>query len=117
MIKNVAFFIYAVTDMARSRRFYEEVLGLKYIGSFMDQGSWVEYDINGVTLAISDRLPPPTGGGGCIAFEVDDLDATYKKLIEEGAESVYAPFDSPVCRGAVLKDPDGNAFGLHQMNK
>ena len=115
MIKQVAFFVYPVTNMERSRQFYEELLGLKYSGSFMDQGHWVEYDIHGVTLAISDKLPAPSGNGGGIAFEVDDLDDVYNRLVQQGVQSIYAPFDSPICRGAVLADPDGNTIGLHQF--
>ena len=115
MIKHVAFFIFPVTDMARSRQFYEEVLGLKYAGSFMDQGNWVEYDINGVTLGISDRLPAPSGSGGGIAFEVDDLDAEVKRLTDLGVNWLFPPFESPICRGAVFSDPDGNTIGLHQF--
>lgn len=43
MITSIAFTVYPVRDMARSRRFYEEILGLNVGDAFGDQ--WVEYDV------------------------------------------------------------------------
>jgi len=51
MITSIAFTVYPVTDMARSRSFYEKVLGLTVSHNFRDD--WVEYDIGGSTFAIT----------------------------------------------------------------
>src|SRR4051812_1242597 len=48
MIKEVAFVAIAVTDIPRSRKFYEEVLGLKAEGEYVD-GQWIEYEIGPTT--------------------------------------------------------------------
>jgi catechol 2,3-dioxygenase-like lactoylglutathione lyase family enzyme len=82
VIKDVAFFCYPVASIPASRRFYEEVLGLKLEHNFQDQ--WLEYDINGSTLAITTKDNEHTPGltGGIIAFEVDDLDASVARLRE-----------------------------------
>lgn len=116
MIRSIAFFAYPVSDLARSRAFYEQVLGLKLETNFGDK--WIEYDIGGSTFAITniEMGHPPGGKGGSIAFEVDDLDATVAQLKTKGV-----PFDleitpSPVCRFAVIADPDGNQLMIHQRH-
>jgi predicted enzyme related to lactoylglutathione lyase len=43
MIESVAFITYPVSDIARSRRFYEGVLGLKLTHEAFD--AWFEYDL------------------------------------------------------------------------
>jgi predicted enzyme related to lactoylglutathione lyase len=48
-------------------------------------------------------------------FEVDDIDATFKRFEDAGAEVSYPPTQKPW--GAVLAalyDPDGNLFGISQ---
>ena len=42
MITSIAFFVYPVRDIATSRRFYEDILGLKLATNFRDE--WIEYD-------------------------------------------------------------------------
>ena len=51
--KEIAFTCYAVTNMARARKFYEGVLGLKPTVVFGEPGGmqWTEYDIASGTLA------------------------------------------------------------------
>lgn len=51
MITSIAFTVHPVTDMARSRGFYEKVLGLKVSHNFRDE--WVEYDLGGSIFAIT----------------------------------------------------------------
>jgi catechol 2,3-dioxygenase-like lactoylglutathione lyase family enzyme len=49
MITSIAFTVYPVTDMARSRNFYEKVLGLSTSETFGNE--WAEYDVGGSTLS------------------------------------------------------------------
>jgi predicted enzyme related to lactoylglutathione lyase len=114
VIKGVAFFCYPVSNMPAARRFYEEILGLKLAHNFADQ--WLEYDINGVTLAITtmDKEHTPGLTGGVIAFEVNDLDACVASLCGKQARLKREPAATPVCRFAVVADPDGNEIILHQ---
>src|ERR1051325_9053942 len=75
--KEIAFVAYPVTDMARARKFYEGVLGLKPnapVGS--DPPRWIEYDIGPGTLGIGSSpqwLPSPDGASE--ALEVEDFEA------------------------------------------
>jgi predicted enzyme related to lactoylglutathione lyase len=114
MIKNIAFFVYPVRDVARSRKFYEGTLGL--VPGMNYENVWVEYDIDSGTIAISTMLEHENPGarGGMVAFEVDDFDATVAKLKTEGVSFSAEPFDTPVCRAACIADPDGNIIMLHK---
>jgi len=115
MIKSIAFTVYPVSDVARSRRFYEDVLGLKV--SLNYQEAWVEYDIGAGTFAISNMMQGsiPGAKGAGIAFEVDSLDAEVKRLKEKKIPFLLEPMETPVCHMAVIADPDGNGLCLHQI--
>lgn len=113
-VKHIAFTMYPVKDMARARRFYEEDLGLKLTHNFREQ--WVEYHLDNGCFAITtmaEGVTPGASSGGSIAFEVDDLDLMLGKLRAKKTVVKVEPFSSPVCRMAVLLDPEGNAFTLH----
>jgi predicted enzyme related to lactoylglutathione lyase len=114
MIKSIAFTVYPVTDVPRARKFYEGVLGLKLGMNFDDV--WVEYDIAGGTLAITNTMKDcaPGSTGAHIAFEVEDIEASVKKLKAQNIPFILELFETPVCRMATVADPDGNGVGLHQ---
>jgi predicted enzyme related to lactoylglutathione lyase len=113
MIKHIAFTMYPVSDMARARKFYEEALGLALTKNFRDE--WVEYHLENGAFAITTMSPvkPGAGMGGSIAFEVDDVDATLKKLKAAKAVVKVEAFDTPVCRMAIVLDSEGNALTVH----
>lgn len=77
---------------------------------------WVEYDLAGQTLALakaSDQwMPNPNGGGACL--EVEDLDQAVAYLQERGVSIILGTQDYPMCRLALIADPDGNTLALHQ---
>lgn len=114
MIAGIAFFVYPVSNVPRARRFYEGALGLKLESSF--QGQWIEYDVKGTTFAIAtkDKKHQPARHGGTAAFEVGDLDAMVKRLRKRRVRFVQAPSETPVCRFAIVADPDGNQIIIHQ---
>jgi catechol 2,3-dioxygenase-like lactoylglutathione lyase family enzyme len=50
-VTEIAFSCYAVTDMARARKFYEGVLGLKpTVVHNLEHGQWVEYEFGPYAL-------------------------------------------------------------------
>lgn len=112
-VKHIAFTMYAVKDMARAQRFYEGSLGLKRTKNFDDV--WIEYHLGNGCFAITTmtKIKPSAAAGGSIAFEVDDVDALVAKLKRNKTKVKLAPFSTPVCRMAVVLDPDGNAVGIH----
>jgi predicted enzyme related to lactoylglutathione lyase len=114
MITSIAFFVYPVRDIAGARRFYEGTLGLKLENNFRDE--WIEYDVNGSTFAITtmDMTHVPGANGGAIAFEVTDLDSFVGRLKEKQVKFVFEITQTPVCRFAVVADPDGNEVMIHK---
>ena len=79
-VTEIAFTGYPVTDLKRSRQFYEVVLSLKPSHvSGDDSKAWVEYDIGPGTLAITNGAPDwkPSAGGGAVALEVDDFNEIH----------------------------------------
>ena len=116
MIESIAFLTYAVSDLIAARRFYEDVLGLKL--SHAAGGEWFEYDVGGTTFAISsaDAEHPVPVRGAVLAFEVDDLDAEIARLQKLGAAFRGTISETPVCRFAILLDPDGSEIILHKRH-
>jgi len=118
-VKEIAFVGYPVTDIDRARSFYEGVLGLE-VGEFdqeidsMPGVYWIEYEIGGMTLAISNAWEPATEGGPSVALEVEGLTTAMATLKEKGVEIVVEHMASPYCDFALIKDPDGNGITIHQ---
>jgi predicted enzyme related to lactoylglutathione lyase len=115
MIKDLAFTGTPVTDIKRARAFYEGVLGFKPTMESAG-GMWVEYDIGSGTFGIGcyGDLWKPSADGTCVAFEVDDLDAEVARLKAKGVPVPVDIMDTPVCRFAIISDPDGNRILLHK---
>lgn len=118
MLKKVAFTMYPVTDMARARRFYEEILKLAP-GTVGAEGKWVEYDLPGggcfAITTLAEHVKPSADSGGSIAFEVDDLDALVSDLKGKEVSFKFDTFETPVCHMAIVVDSEGNAVTLHQV--
>ncbi len=119
MFLKVAFTMYPVRDGARARKFYEETLGFTRGSDSGEDATWTEYDMPGggcLALWQTDRMEPSADAGGSIAFEVSDLDALLERLRAEGVAFDGDIIQSPVCRMAVILDPDGNSLILHQLH-
>jgi predicted enzyme related to lactoylglutathione lyase len=116
-VKELAFVFYPVTDVARARTFYEGLLGLK-VGfqiEFSPGQWWIEYDIAGQALAISNAMPGKTASA--LALEVVDLDAALAAVRTAGVSLATELTEFGVCRMFIVKDPDGNELTLHQRKK
>ena len=114
MITEIAFTGIPVKDIERARAFYEDVLGLeKTKGSAGSQ--WIEYDIGAGTLGIGCYEGwEPSAQGTSVAFEVDDLDAEMTRLKARNVKVHLDTMDTPVCRFAIIFDPDGNKILIHK---
>jgi predicted enzyme related to lactoylglutathione lyase len=117
-LKELAFVGYPVTDFAKARRFYGQILGLEETITFEHEGNlgWVEFDLAGQTLALARASeqwePNPNGGGACL--ELHDLDSALAYLKSKDVKVVMDIQDFPFCRMALIADPDGNTLALHQ---
>ena len=119
MIKKVAFTMYPVSNIERARAFYEKTLGIS-VSKVSAQGAWIEFDLPGggcfAITTLAQGVSPSANAGGCIAFEVENLDALVSQLKQEGVQFKLDIFASPVCRMAVILDSEGNAVTLHQLH-
>lgn len=114
-ILEIAFTGTPVTDIKRARAFYEGVLGLKPTMESAG-GMWVEYDIGNGTFGIGcyGDIWRPSPDGTCVAFEVDDLDAQISQLKSQDVKFATEVTDTPMCRFAIICDPDGNKILIHK---
>lgn len=112
---EIGFVAVPVADVARSRKFYEEILGLEKSGEFMN-GQWIEYALGKDTVAIAnaDKDWRPSDQGTSAALEVEDFDAAIQKLKAASVPFAAEPFETPVCHLAVVQDPDGNKLIIHK---
>lgn len=105
-----------VTNLERSRAFYEGLLGLKPNPNRPDfgfEGVWYDIGQNQVHLMVvpnpyTDVMHPEHGGRDIhIAFAVDDVEPVRAELEKAGV-----PYTMSKSGRAALfcRDPDGNAF-------
>jgi len=113
LFKDVAFVMYPVKDVKVARAFYEGQLGLTQTANWQDQ--WIEYDIGHGTLAIvvADETHKPGSHGPSVGLEVTDFDLVMDHIKQQAIPIATGPFDSPVCRGCIIRDPDGNELMVH----
>ena len=103
-------------NYAETRAFYAETLGFPIVGSF--PGTLVVFiDIGGTTIELSPTDLPaldeaPKVGLAHVAWEVDDMDATYQELVAKGVEFTIVPRASGDTHFAFFLDPDGNELEL-----
>ena len=117
-VTEIAFCCYAVTNMKCARAFYEGVLNLKPT-TVMDTeyGQWTEYEFGPYALAIGSASDFKPGPDGCTtALEVEDFDAAIEHLKKHNAKFRVEPSQTPVCRMAMIFDPDGNTICIHKRN-
>ncbi|MFW9833310.1 MAG: VOC family protein [Candidatus Thorarchaeota archaeon] len=109
----------------KTRKWYEEVLGLKVKFRTPDN-SWLEFDFDKSppTRFAVEASPVPSGfpveqQGVMISFRVDDLTRTVKDLEEKGIEFFGTPRikEEGVSRFATLQDPEGNWLQLSERIK
>jgi catechol 2,3-dioxygenase-like lactoylglutathione lyase family enzyme len=111
----------AVTDVARARAFYEDVLGLTMTS---DTPFALVFDANGTTLRVTpvEHLDPPAYT--VLGWQVDDIASAIRDLASRGVEFTRydgmeqdelgawaAPGGAQV---AWFHDPDGNTLSLTQ---
>lgn len=115
--QEIAFTAYPSTNMARSRKFYEGVLGLKVSRKF--SRTFIEYDIGPGTLVLvcAPKLWPPSRKGTAAALEVVDFDAAVAHLKKKKVKLAIPVQEFPTCRMLGVRDPDGNMITLHQRKK
>jgi predicted enzyme related to lactoylglutathione lyase len=115
-IKEVAFINHPVSDIERARKFYGGVLGLKAGLSIEFQPGiwWIEYDVGGVALAVTNASGAPVQGGVSLALEVEDLDAALAAVKEAGIPLTIEPQEFRPCWMFGINSPDGHPIIVHK---
>ena len=114
---DIAFTAYAVTKMARARRFYEKTMGLK--PTRVLSKNFVEYDIGSGTLVVacSPKMWPPSRKGTAAALEVKDFPEAVEHLRKKKVKFAIGPLEFPLCWMAGIRDPDGNIICIHHRKR
>lgn len=109
MIQGLRTVIYPVTDLARAKAWYSEVLGIQ---PYFDEPFYVGYSVGGFELGlIPDGSPGPQGS--LAYWGVPDAEAELARL-----EGMKAKAHEPVkdvgggIKVASVIDPFGNVFGI-----
>lgn len=115
---ELAFCCYAVTDMKQAREFYEGVLNLKPTTvTESEHGKWTEYEFGPYALAIGSARMFKPGPDGCMAaLEVENFDDAIAHLKRHNVKFRIELMPTPVCRMAMIFDPDGNSICIHKRN-
>ncbi|GER85974.1 extradiol dioxygenase [Dictyobacter vulcani] len=115
-----------VSDFAASLKFWRDVVELPV--SYSDESmGYAHFKLGetGIELMSRDEFVnsigevPATNSPAerqvVLNVQVDDVDATYARLVERGATSVFAPQDRPAwgARTAHLSDPDGHLLEIY----
>ena len=113
--RGIDFFVYNVSDLARSADFYEHTLGLT--PKTREGPGWVEFAVGSTPTVLALRLDPDGAGravqGGAIAIAVDDVVRAVTELRQLGVDIVLGPGEEALCYAAGISDPDGNLILLH----
>ena len=115
-----------VSDLHKMVHFYNEIIGIDI--DWDGKGPYAEFKHDGIRLAMFERreLPEllgqtpsyPSGINGTFELalnvgEPENVDSTFKRLIDAGAQSIYEPRDEPwKMRSAMIADPEGNLIEI-----
>ena len=141
MIKMLHHTGFVVRDLDKAKRFYTEVVGLELLDTRERVGEAIELIVgyegahlkavdvgtgDGHKLELIEYVKPPADdratdersaiGAAHLAFLVDDIDATYQRLTENGAQKLNPPAEfAPGRRACYMQDPDGNWIELIEI--
>jgi catechol 2,3-dioxygenase-like lactoylglutathione lyase family enzyme len=96
------------SDLARSRLFYKDVMGLKLRADHVPQ--WVEFELfKGASLGLHPKsdLLAVRPGSLQLGFTVPNVDKFVADCVALGVPVFQDPFDDSLGRIAVIGDPDG----------
>jgi predicted enzyme related to lactoylglutathione lyase len=94
-------------DPERARHFWTGVLGVELVDRSGDEGQGWQTAGGAPTLGVHKRGKGPGDTYSLPYFEVDDLKATLRRVVELGGEVIH-----PGARWAVCRDSEGSPFGL-----
>jgi hypothetical protein len=106
----------------RAVEFYREVFGWEAEARPIDGGQvYTQFSLDGEPIAGGMEMNPAIPAGvpsyWMVYFSVADADASFRQALEAGAREMVAPQEFPGGRFAIVSDPQGAVFGLHQLGQ
>jgi catechol 2,3-dioxygenase-like lactoylglutathione lyase family enzyme len=99
-------------DVAKARRFYQDVLGLELL---MDHG-WIQTFGSATTMSVQVSVASEGGSGTPVpdlSIEVDDVDAAFERMKAAGFPIEYGPANEPWgVRRFYVRDPFGKLINV-----
>ncbi len=98
--------------------FYKKVFGWTDKKNEMGGGAppYTEFQLGGKSIAggmeMNPMVPAQVPSHWLVYFNVDDVDASFKKATGAGGQELMGPQDFPGGRFAIVRDPQGAAFGI-----
>jgi catechol 2,3-dioxygenase-like lactoylglutathione lyase family enzyme len=113
-----------ITDWARARAFYEDVIGLRLVEE--EKPFALVFDANGIMLRLTPGGEHKPAPGTVLGWDVESIEATVGRLQSAGVEFLRYPglndsdplgiWTSPSgARVAWFHDPDKNVLSLTQF--
>jgi catechol 2,3-dioxygenase-like lactoylglutathione lyase family enzyme len=101
-----------VSDLAKAKRFYENVLGFEP-GQFYEPTSWQPYNFGDQYFAIREMVNrQPHDDFDITNFELDDVEGLWER-VKDSAEIAEPLASTPYgTYKFVVKDPDGYRLGF-----
>ena len=111
MILGLRTVVYHVTDLAKAKAWYTQVLGQP---PYFDESFYVGFNVGGYELGLDPDVSGVTKGGSAFAYwGVNDARGEYQRLLGLGAEKHGEVQEvGGDIRVATVSDPWGNIFGI-----
>ena len=129
---------FVVRDLEKAVAFYRDVVGMEVVRSVDRDGGTISQVVgyenthlkathlstgSGPTLELIEYVNPPatdrrsieraTLGASHLAFNVDDIEQTFQRLVDNGGQKLNPPVEvQPGRKACYLQDPDGNWIEL-----
>lgn len=106
--------IYRVTDLEAAKTWYTKILEMS---PYFDEPFYVGYEVSSYELGLipfeGENTEGPPSDNIHIYWGVEDIHASYQRLLDLGATTNEAPNNvGGEMMVATLKDPWGNIFGI-----
>ncbi len=116
MIADAQITFLGCADLARSRTFYESVIGLQVV---VDQGSCLVFRVaNDAYLGVCERKGASPGVATIVTLVTDDVDAWCDRVVGAGGAIRSGPThnDEYGIYHAFLQDPDGHTLEIQRFD-